>query len=153
MFGNRTVEFWAIMTITKTKTRAARITDNANDLAKMIQMYLNEGTYGGIRYLDKKQVEKYTSCTECRNGNRRGLGFDKPEPDKDKNGPSIDNISLESYGHTGFTGTMVWADPATGILYIFLSNRVYPDAVSNKLAEMDVRTNVQKIIYEAMIVK
>lgn len=131
----------------------AGLFSNANDLAKYMQMLLNEGVYGDVDYLDKKLVRKYTSCIECRNGNRRGLGFDKPETDTTKNGPTFKGISSESYGHTGFTGTMVWNDPTTGILYIFLSNRVYPDAADNKLAEMDVRTNIQKIIYDAIIFK
>ena len=129
----------------------AGLFSNANDLAKYMQMLMNGGVYGGHRYLDDELIEKYTSCVECRNGNRRGLGFDKPEPDTAKMSPVIEGISPESYGHTGFTGTMVWADPSTGILYIFLSNRVYPDAADNKLAEMNVRTEIQKVIYDAMI--
>ncbi len=129
----------------------AGLFSNANDLAKYMQMLLNGGTYGHVEYLDKKLIKKYTSCVECRNGNRRGLGFDKPENDTTKNGPTFKGISSESYGHTGFTGTMVWTDPSTGIIYIFLSNRVYPDASYNKLAEMNVRTEIQKAIYDAMI--
>ena len=129
----------------------AGLFSNANDLAKYMQMLLNGGEYGGRKFLDEKLIEKYTSCMECRNGNRRGLGFDKPEIDSTKNGPTFLGISSESFGHTGFTGTMVWADPSTGILYIFLSNRVYPDAAENKLADMNVRTNVQKAIYDAFI--
>ena len=129
----------------------AGLFSNANDLAKYMQMLLNGGTYGGKEYLSKKLIEKYTSCIECSNGNRRGLGFDKPEPDTTRNGPTFKGISSRSYGHTGFTGTMVWNDPSTGILYIFLSNRVYPDAAENLLAEMNVRTNVQKAIYDARV--
>jgi CubicO group peptidase (beta-lactamase class C family) len=131
----------------------AGLFSNANDLAKYMQMLLNGGTYGGERYLDKHLIDKYTSCVACYNGNRRGLGFDKPENDTTKNGPSIKGISPLSYGHSGFTGTMVWADPSTGILYIFLSNRVYPDAINNKLLEMDVRTNIQQVVYDALIGK
>jgi beta-glucosidase-like glycosyl hydrolase/CubicO group peptidase (beta-lactamase class C family) len=129
----------------------AGLFSNANDLAKYMQMLLNGGKYGGKEFLNKKLIEKYTSCMECRNGNRRGLGFDKPEIDPKKNGPTFTGISSESYGHTGFTGTMVWADPSTGILYIFLSNRVYPDAINNKLLELNLRTNIQKAVYDAMI--
>lgn len=124
---------------------------NANDMAKLIQMYLNGGRYGGKQYLSKKLINKYTSCIECSNGNRRGLGFDKPNPDTTKPGPSFKGISTKSYGHTGFTGTMVWADPSTGILYVFLSNRVFPDALNSKLVSMDVRTKIQKSIYEAIL--
>jgi CubicO group peptidase (beta-lactamase class C family) len=84
-------------------------------------------------------------------GNRRGLGFDKPEPDKSKPQPTCDGPSLESYGHTGFTGNMIWVDPAYDLIYVFLSNRVYPDAENTKLAEMNVRTNVQQAVYNALI--
>ena len=123
----------------------------ANDLAKFMQMLLNGGEYGGQRYLSSDIIKKYTSCFACSNGNRRGLGFDKPQKDTAEIGPTMKGISLESFGHTGFTGTVVWADPSTGILYIFLSNRVYPDSFNNKLIDMNVRTNVQKAIYDAMI--
>jgi beta-N-acetylhexosaminidase len=125
----------------------------ANDVAKIMQMYLNGGHYGGIEYLNPKTVAKYTSCGASANGNRRGLGFDKPEPDINADGPTFKGISTKSFGHTGFTGTMVWADPDTGIVYVFLSNRVYPDATNNKLVKMDVRTNIQKAIYDARIKK
>ncbi|MBN1599399.1 MAG: serine hydrolase [Bacteroidales bacterium] len=129
----------------------AGLFSNANDLAKYMQMLMNEGTYGGKEYIGKKLIRHYTSCQDCDNGNRRGLGFDKPEIDTTKNGPAFRGISTNSYGHTGFTGTMVWADPETGILFIFLSNRVYPEAFNNKLIEMDVRTNIQRAIYDAII--
>lgn len=129
----------------------AGLFSNSNDLAKFSQMLLNKGVYGDKRYLNKKLVEKYTDCPDCKKGNRRGLGFDKPEPDTTKHSPAFKGIPLESFGHSGFTGTMVWMDPSTDILYIFLSNRVYPEAASNKLAEMDIRTNIQKVIYESVI--
>ena len=83
--------------------------------------------------------------------NRRGLGFDKPEPDAQKPGPTCRSASPKSYGHTGFTGTMVWADPEYDLIYIFLSNRVYPDASNNKLVEMNVRTEVQQVVYNAIV--
>jgi beta-N-acetylhexosaminidase len=129
----------------------AGLFSNSNDLAKYMQMLLNGGTYGGHNFFEKEIVRKYTSCQECDKGNRRGLGFDKPEPDSKKNGPVFKGISTDSYGHSGFTGTMVWADPSTGILFIFLSNRVFPDANCNKLLEMNVRTNIQKAIYDARL--
>jgi beta-N-acetylhexosaminidase len=127
----------------------AGLFSNANDLAKYMQMLLNNGNYGGQQLLDSKLIEKYTSCINCEKGNRRGLGFDKPDPDSTKNGSAFQGISGKSFGHTGFTGTMVWADPATGIIYIFLSNRVYPDAMNNKLLTQNIRTRVQKAIYDA----
>lgn len=123
----------------------------ANDLGKYMQMLLNGGEYGGQRYLSNEIIKKYTSCYGCNNGNRRGLGFDKPPKDTAEPGPTMKGISLNSFGHTGFTGTVVWADPTTGILYIFLSNRVYPDSFNNKLIDMNVRTEVQRAIYDALI--
>lgn len=128
----------------------AGLFSNSNDLAKYMQMLLNGGTYGGTEFFKKEIVQKYTSSHASEKGNRRGLGFDKPEPNA-KSGPTCKGVSTESFGHSGFTGTMVWADPSTGILYIFLSNRVFPDAVNNKLLEMDVRTNIQQVIYDALI--
>jgi beta-N-acetylhexosaminidase len=124
---------------------------SANDLAKLMQMYLNNGRYGGTTFISRKTITKFTTCQACETGNRRGLGFDKPQPDTTLPGPSFKGISTNSYGHTGFTGTMTWEDPDTGILYIFLSNRVYPDAINHKLVSLNVRTNVQKAIYDAML--
>ncbi len=124
---------------------------NANDLAKLMQMYLNWGRYGGKEYLNKKLVKKFSSCAACDNGNRRGLGFDKPQQDSSRPGPGFKGISTESFGHTGFTGTMAWVDPSTDIVYIFLSNRIYPDASNTKLISMDVRTKIQETIYKAVV--
>lgn len=124
---------------------------NANDVAKMMQMILNGGTYGGHNFLDPDLISEYTSCVACDNGNRRGLGFDKPEPDTAKGGPTFAGIPLESFGHTGFTGTMVWADPGTGVLYVFLSNRIHPDVLNRKLVSLDLRTNIQQAVYEALL--
>ncbi len=128
----------------------AGLFSNANDLAKLMQMYLNGGLYGGDRYIKEKTIEYFSSCQDIKNGNRRGLGFDKPEPDTSKSGPTFTGVSPESYGHTGFTGTLAWADPEFKIIYIFLSNRVYPDAVNNKLIELNIRTKIQRVIYESI---
>ncbi|QQS50769.1 MAG: serine hydrolase [Bacteroidota bacterium] len=129
----------------------AGLFSNANDLAKIMQMYLNEGAYGELELLSKRQVRSFTSCLACENGNRRGLGFDKPEPDTNLNGPVFKGISLESYGHAGFTGTLAWADPSTGIVFIFLSNRIYPDPVDNKLVKLEIRSKVHEAIYKAAL--
>ncbi len=118
----------------------------ANDLAKMMQMYLNGGEYGGRRYIRDETVRLYNSCPYCEDGNRRGLGFDKPEMDYEKEGPTCQCVSPESFGHTGFTGTMVWADPVTGIMYVFLSNRIHPDQDNTRLIKDNVRTVIQEII-------
>ena len=126
----------------------AGLFSNANDLAVMMQLFLNEGQYGGQRYISEKTVKEFTKCQFCKNGNRRGIGFDKPEPSG--GGPTCECVSMLSFGHTGFTGTMAWADPEKDIVYIFLSNRVYPDAENSKLLKMDVRTKIQQVIYDAI---
>ena len=123
---------------------------DALDVAKVLQMMLNHGEYGGERFITPETIKLFTE-KPLSAGNRRGLGFDKPEPDKTKPQPTCDGPSLASYGHTGFTGNMIWVDPAYDLIYIFLSNRVYPDAENTKLAEMNVRTNVQQVVYNALI--
>jgi beta-N-acetylhexosaminidase len=128
----------------------AGLFSNANDLAKLMQMYLWKGEYGGERYFFPSTIERFTSCTFCETGNRRGLGFDKPETDTTKNGPSSKLASPESFGHSGFTGTLAWVDPIHQLVYIFLSNRVHPDQLNNKLTEMNVRTRIQDVIYQSL---
>ena len=129
----------------------AGVFSNANDLAKLMQMYLNGGTYGGIRYINDTTLNEYTKCQFCYEGreNRRAAGFDKPFL-QGHGGPTCDGISQNSFGHTGFTGTMAWADPDEEIVYVFLSNRVYPDAENKKLLKMNIRTDIQGVIYEAI---
>lgn len=126
----------------------AGLFSNANDLAKMFQMYLNKGEYGGERYLDSNVIKSFTSVQFPEEDNRRGAGFDKPS--KDEYGPTCTCVSDDSFGHSGFTGTLVWADPAKEIVYVFLSNRVYPDAENKKLIRMNVRTDIQEVIYHAI---
>jgi beta-N-acetylhexosaminidase len=127
----------------------AGLFSNANDLAVMMQLFLNNGTYAGKRYISEQTVKEFIKCQFCKEGNRRAIGFDRPEL-SGKGGPTCDCVSYLSFGHTGFTGTMAWADPENGLVYIFLSNRVYPDAENNKLAKMNVRTDVQQVIYDAI---
>ena len=122
---------------------------NANDLAKMMQMYLNGGSYGGHQFLQPETIKKFTGCAFCELQNRRGLGFDRPQFENQP-GPSCTCASSQSFGHTGFTGTMVWMDPENELLYVFLSNRTYPDMENWKLSRMDVRTNIQGFIYDAL---
>lgn len=123
----------------------------ANDLAKIMQMYLNGGWYGERRYIDSTTLNTYTSCYHCENGNRRGLGFDRPITDEPDAGPACNGASPLSFGHSGFTGTIAWVDPAYDLIYIFLSNRVHPNQGNNKLIEMNVRTAIQQVIYDALI--
>ena len=122
---------------------------NSNDLGKMMQMYLNRGIYGGVRFFQPSTIDKFSSCAFCEYKNRRGLGFDRPQ-EAGTSGPSCSCASENSFGHTGFTGTMVWMDPKEDLLYIFLSNRTFPDMENWKLSKLDVRTNIQEFIYDAM---
>ena len=122
---------------------------NANDLAKMMQMYLNGGYYGGHRYFQERTIDVFSRCAFCELQNRRGLGFDRKQLE-DGPGPSCTCASEQSFGHTGFTGTMVWIDPKEDLLYIFLSNRTFPDAENWKLSKLDVRTDIQEYLYDAL---
>lgn len=128
----------------------AGLFSNANDLAKLMQMYLQNGVYAGERYLSQEVVKEFTKCQFPENENRRGAGFDKAALADQEGGPASENASPEGFGHTGFTGTLVWADPKTQIVYVFLSNRIYPDASNNKLLDMDVRTNIMEVIYDSL---
>lgn len=123
----------------------------ANDLAVIMQMLLNKGSYGGVEYFKPSTIELFTKQQFDRNNNRRGLLFDKPERDSTKASPCSKEASMSTFGHQGFTGTCAWADPENELIYIFLSNRVYPDATNDKLVKLNVRTNIQSAIYEAII--
>ena len=127
----------------------AGVFSDANDLAVIMQMLLNGGAYGNVRYLKESTVEKFTSRQFTKN--RRGLLFDKPETDPDKPSPCSRSVSPMTFGHQGFTGTCAWADPETGIIFIFLSNRISPNASNDKFLKLNVRTGIQDIIYQAII--
>ncbi len=127
----------------------AGIFSNANDVAKIMQMYLQKGFYGGKRYLKPETIDKFNTCYYCEQKNRRGIGFDKPQ--LGKTGPTCGCISLKSFGHSGFTGTYTWADPEEEIVYVFLANRTYPNAGKNLLLRENIRTEIQRFIYEAII--
>jgi beta-glucosidase-like glycosyl hydrolase/CubicO group peptidase (beta-lactamase class C family) len=121
----------------------------ANDVAKLMQMYLQKGQYGGVRIMDEEVVETYTRCQFCPD-NRRALGFDRINSPYVENGNAAEGASPESFGHSGFTGTFTWIDPKHDLVYVFLSNRVYPTRENNKISQMNVRTNVQQVIYDAI---
>lgn len=127
----------------------AGIFSNANDLAKIGQMLLWNGKYGGEIYLKPSTVKLFTSCYNCPQ-NRRGLGFDKPEPNPDKDSPVTSRASLLTYGHQGFTGTCIWIDPNEQLIYIFLSNRVYPNAENKKINTLGIRNKVLEVFYNAL---
>jgi CubicO group peptidase (beta-lactamase class C family) len=131
----------------------AGLFSTAGDLAKIMQMYLDHGEYGGVQFLDSASIQAFVQSPFMEDGNRRGVGFDKPETDPDKIGPTCDIVSKNSFGHTGFTGTMAWADPDYNLVYIFLSNRVHPDQTNHKLISGNIRTRIQKVIYQSLAEK
>ena len=128
----------------------AGLFSNAHDLAAIMQMLLDKGMYKGVQYLKPETVRYFTSAPfAASNDNRRGIGFDKLPIEKKGSCTASKLGSMEGFGHTGFTGTFVWADPANDLIIIFLSNRVYPDAEPNKLVRTGIRTALHDILYEA----
>ncbi len=127
----------------------AGLFSNALDVAKIMQMYLQGGYYGGKTYLNSRTINKFNTCYFCDKNVRRGVGFDKPQL-KDR-GPTCGCVSRKSFGHSGFTGTYTWADPEEDIVYVFLSNRTYPSARNNLLITTELRTRIQQVIYNALL--
>ena len=127
----------------------AGLFSNANDVAKIMQMYIQGGYYGGDRFLDSRTIEKFNKCYFCDKNVRRGVGFDKPQ--LEEKGPTCGCVSRKSFGHSGFTGTFTWADPEEEIVYVFLSNRTYPSATNRLLVKSELRTRIQKAIYDSLI--
>jgi len=127
----------------------AGLFSNANDIAKLMQMYLQEGVYGGKRYFSMDTFKEFNTCHYCDQENRRGIGFDKPQLEDE--GPTCGCLSMTSFGHSGFTGTYAWADPEEEIVYVFLANRTYPESDSNRLSKENIRTDIQRLIYESII--
>ena len=123
---------------------------NANDVAKLMQMFLNMGTYGGKRYIKETTLAEFTKSPFAKEKNHRGLGFDKPALSPKPTDRMGNNASPNSYGHTGFTGTMVWMDPENGLLFVFLSNRVHPDATNNKLSSTALRARIYEVLANAI---
>lgn len=125
---------------------------SANDLAKLMQMYLQMGAYGGKQYVSEAAMKEFTRVQFPQNGNRRGVIFDKPSLNNGaknrENSYPCPEASPESFGHSGYTGTWVWMDPKTRLMYIFLSNRVYPTRNNNLISEMNVRTEIMSVIYK-----
>ena len=125
-----------------------------NDLAKIFQMYIQKGYYGGKRYISNETMNEFTRIQYPENDNRRGLGFDKPyidnsENDLDEAYPAVD-ASENSFGHSGYTGTFAWADPDNGLLFIFMSNRVYPTRNNSKLFQLNIRPAMHQAIYDCL---
>ncbi|MFZ9386438.1 MAG: glycoside hydrolase family 3 N-terminal domain-containing protein [Chitinophagaceae bacterium] len=128
----------------------AGLFSNAYDLAMLYQMLLNGGEFNGNRFLKKETIDLFTAYHS--KVSRRGYGFDKPEKDNAtrKEPYPSSMVSPGAFGHTGFTGTCVWVDPKYNIVYVFLSNRVYPTRSNNRLGQMSIRGKIQDAIYRAM---
>ena len=124
----------------------AGVFSNANDLAKLMQMYLNNGDYAEENYISSETLKEFTKYQFPENNNRRALGFDKRTLEG-KGGATCTSVSVSSFGHTGFTGTIAWVDPEYELIYIFLSNRIHPDAENLKLIRMNVRTDIMQEVY------
>ena len=123
---------------------------NAYNVAVMLQMYLNGGVYGSSVFLENETVDLFNQYHFVADSNRRGLGFDKPLLEFEEHRTNCKDASSSSFGHSGFTGTYAWADPKNGLVYVFLSNRVYPDMYNSKLMDLDIRTNIHQLFYEAL---
>ncbi len=127
----------------------AGLFSNSNDVAKMMQLFLQQGNYGDKRYFSSKTFNRFNFCHYCKQNNRRGIGFDKPQ--LGNIGPTCGCLSMESFGHSGFTGTYAWADPDKEIVYVFLANRTFPKSDSNRLLKENIRTEIQRLIYKSIV--
>jgi CubicO group peptidase (beta-lactamase class C family) len=128
----------------------AGVFSNAHDLGVILQCLIQEGNYAGMQVLDSTVIREFTKCQFPLNENRRGVGFDKPLLDFYADGPVCKGASPSSFGHSGFTGTYFWGDPEKKLVYVFLSNRVYPEASNNLILKENVRTNIHQILYDSL---
>ena len=129
----------------------AGLFSNAIDLMKLMQLYLDNGDYLGRSILSSNTINYFTTSHFKKNQNRRGIIFDKPSIDPEESGPTCDSISTQSFGHSGWTGTLAWADPSTEIIYVFLSNgRAFPKE-NLRLLNENIRTNIQDVIYKSIL--
>lgn len=126
----------------------AGLFSNAHEQALLYQMLLNGGELDGRRYLSAETCRVFT--TTLSRISRRGLGFDKPDKRNPRRSPCCEEAPASVYGHTGFTGTCAWVDPDNRLVYIFLSNRIFPHSWNNKLARLDIRTRIQQAVYKAL---
>ncbi|SNR30059.1 glycoside hydrolase family 3 N-terminal domain-containing protein [Lutibacter flavus] len=128
----------------------AGLFSNANDVAKIMQLYLQKGFYGGKRYFKTETIDKFNHRYYENHSVRKGIGFDKPQI-KEEEKATCGCVSNKSFGHSGFTGTYTWADPESELIYVFLSNRVYPTMDNKGLVKYNIRTEIQQFIQDAII--
>ena len=127
----------------------AGLFSNAEEIYKIMQMYLQKGKANGYEFITSKTLNAFNRCYYCNQGNRRGVGFDKPQ--LEGNGSTCGCVSDISFGHMGFTGTYAWVDPDQELIFVFLSNRTYPSMSNNLLGKNNIRTRMQELIYKALI--
>ncbi|MDG1824337.1 MAG: glycoside hydrolase family 3 N-terminal domain-containing protein [Flavobacteriaceae bacterium] len=127
----------------------AGLFSNANDVAKMMQMFMQGGSYGGRNFFSSSTFSHFNTRQYESENNRRGIGFDKQQFEDP--GPTCLCASEQSFGHSGFTGTFAWADPASDLVYVFLSNRTYPTMENTKMVDINLRSEIQRVIYKAII--
>ncbi len=127
----------------------AGLFSNTEEVFKIMQMFLQRGNANGYQFINSETFDIFNQCYFCKQGNRRGVGFDKPQLEVD--GPTCGCVSKSSFGHMGFTGTYAWADPRQDLIFVFLSNRTYPSKSNNLLSKRNIRTRIQAIIYKALI--
>lgn len=128
----------------------AGLFSNALDVAALMQTLLDEGNYADTSILKKRLIKRFTKSQFPLNENRRAIGFDKPFYDFENNGPTCSGVSDKSFGHSGFTGTYAWADPENQLVYVFLSNRIHPEAANHKIIAANIRTRIHQIVYDAI---
>lgn len=126
---------------------------SANDVAKVMEMFIEKGSYGNFDYINSETIDLFTKYQFDSLINRRGLIWDKPVPNDTTKGLGTGSSSNLAYGHSGYTGTMVWADPHYDFIYVFNSNRVYKDAENWKILKLNTRTIIEEIFYQAIIKK
>mgnify|MGYP003319561298 FL=1 len=126
----------------------AGIFSNAYEVAVIMQMYLQKGVYNNLRFFSNSTFDLFNKCYYCKNGNRLGVGFDKPQIDG--RGSTCGCVSKQSFGHSGFTGTYTWADPQKEIVFVFLSNRTFPTMENSLLVKHNIRTRMQGLLYDAI---
>ncbi len=127
----------------------AGLFSNAEEVFKIMQMYLQKGSANGHEFFGSNTFNLFNDCLYCDQGNRRGVGFDKPQLEGE--GPTCGCVSEKSFGHMGFTGTYAWVDPEQELIFVFLSNRTYPSLKNNLLGEKNIRTRMQALVHKALI--
>ena len=130
----------------------AGLFSTATDISKFYQIFLDEGGDGNIQLIDNEVVKFFTEYDNENKHFYRGLGFDKPKPVYDIDKCTYSRyVSDSSYGHSGYTGTFFWVDPAHNLIYVFLSNRVYDSRENRQIYELNVRTNIHDLVYENLV--